>query len=191
VPEGDFAVARWVVWLDPERNFLPSRIKQWFVESGQAKLDREIENELTEVAAGVWAPTNSTIRVYSKDRKSATFGKLIGVNKLTVGINRSTFNKDVDPSLFDKSIPIGATVVDRIRNVTYSEGSTDPDKYLASLAKSGQNAVVLLDSKGERLTVIPPGPSRYYILAPIAGSALVLVALALFFRRRRLISTTR
>ncbi len=153
--EGDWAVARWRVWLDPKCNYLPVRTKQWFVKSGRTMLDREIENELAEVEPGVWAPVAATIRVFAKDPESPIFGKCMGTQRLTVVRDRSRFNVDLPDDLFERTIPVGATIVDRIRNITYKEGSTDPDAYLTHLAQSGNKAVVLLDQKGERLTVVP------------------------------------
>ena len=79
----------------------------------------------------------------------------MGTQRLTVVRDRSRFNVDLPDDLLERTIPVGATIVDRIRNITYKEGSTDPDAYLTHLAQSGNKAVVLLDQKGERLTVVP------------------------------------
>jgi hypothetical protein len=180
---------RWRVWLDPKCNYLPARIRQWFISRGRTMLDREIENELAEVEPGVWVPIRSTIQVYSKSQSPAdalTSGKRIGVSHLRVVMERSRFNIDLPDDLFEQKIPVGAEVVDNIRKVAYTAGSTDPDKYLAHIAATGEKAVQLLDQKGERLTVIPNDRkirSSHVVLLGVAGAALCGAAVLLGRRR--------
>ncbi len=134
-PLGDFNNVRWRVWLDPDRNFLPVRLTQWIVKNRREMLSAGVENELSEVAPGVWAPVRSTRRLFHKDEKSKIFGKCGYVCELKVIENQSKFNGDVPDALFEPKIPNGMTVIDRNRNAVYTYGSSDPGKYLAQLAR--------------------------------------------------------
>lgn len=185
--DGDWMTAKWKIWLDPNANFMPVKIRQWFVKS-RTMLDREIENELAEVAPGVWAPIRSMIRLYSKDENSAVFGKCIGIDEITVVRNQSQFNIALSDDLFVQEIPVGSQVVDSIRNITYTEGATNPEAYLAHLAKSGEKAVELVTSRGERIIEIPDPPkSRWHWLVyalPTVALLLVVITLSTYYRKR-------
>lgn len=131
----------WRVWLDPERNFMPVKLYQWFIQGGSELPSLECVGELEEVVPGVWAPMVFTIRVFNKTRKSPVFGKCTSQVVLRVLRDKSSFNQPLDETLFHGEIPIGAMVIDGIRNVTYLEGSADPDGYLRHLAQEGVDGI--------------------------------------------------
>ncbi len=120
--QGDFANMRWTLWLDPDRNFMPTRIEQWMnLGKGGDARSLDIVNNLSEVSPGVWAPVRSIRRVYYKDAKSPFHGKNSFICELKVELNKSKFNTKIDDSLFDTTIPAGTTVLDRRKSTFFTK----------------------------------------------------------------------
>ncbi len=156
---------RWRIWLDPDRNFMPSRIVAWYDHQGSEQLDRKIENTLKEVAPGVWAPVSCRVDVYSKgEADNPRVGKCIGYSTVNV-VDGSTFNGEVKADLFSVEIPDGFLVNDQIRNIAYTKGSSDPDRYLAQITKDASESVSKLrpEDRQPPATIFVPNSwwSRY------------------------------
>jgi len=176
---GSFPNATWRIWLDPTRNFMPVKWSQWFVNSGEQAKDRDCELDLAEVAPGVWAPVASKTTVYNKNKQSAIFGKAGSVDAMTVDMNRSRFSVPVAADIFAMKIPNGATVVDRTRNVVYTQGASDPDAYLSNLAAEGKQAVANLPPTGhgpKSMIIVPDQPGFWTSGRLLAVCAVVAVA---------------
>ncbi len=193
VPEakaGDFSNMAWRVWLDPSRNFMPVKWSEWLVQSGQRIRNCDCEVELREVASSVWAPVGAKRSVYNKNKKSPIFGKVGSDEFLKVDMAKSRFNIPIPDDRFVIKIPDGATVTDRIRNVVYTKGASDPDTYLSSLAAEGKKAVEGLppgDRAPKDLIFVPDRPGFWTQGRAIAAGAVALVVAlgAIAVRRMR------
>jgi len=181
----------WGVWLDPARNFMPTKWTEWIVKSGRPLHNSDCTIELAEVAPGVWAPISANYSVYHKTVDMPIFGKKMGANHLKVDMAKSWFNIEVPEDRFVMKIPDGATVSDRIRNVVYTQGASDPDAYLAGLAKQGREAVTGLPKGGPSIgnqIFVPDQPSFWSRGRVVAFGATVLIVgilAALASRRSR------
>ena len=187
-PPGPFYNAHWRVWLDPDHNFMPVRLRQWFLRKGVEAHSLDLENELREVSPGVWAPIRSLIRVFYKDEKSPFHGKNTFICELKVIEDQSKFNIDVSDSLFEVKIPNGMTVLDRARNAVYTQGSGDPDKYLAQLAKDEKKKVDGLspaDRTPPSTVFIPLDERPMWVWPLLIGTAVVAALAAIYIVRRR------
>ena len=123
----------WRVWLDPDKNFMPTRIEEWYDSQGTKIHADLIENDLREVAPAVWAPISSTRKIYGLSDPFTN--ECIGTSAIQVTGN-PVFNEAVDERSFVIDIPFGYRVFDQIRNIVYTKGSTDPDRYVAELTKN-------------------------------------------------------
>ncbi len=189
-PKTVFPEMGWRLWLDPDKNYLPVKYHVWFEKQGRTLQDRDCEIDLAEVSVGVWAPVKMRTQVYAKDPDSPIFGQCMGVSELSVVREKSRFNVPLADDLFVNTIPRGTTVVDKIRNVTYTEGASDPDTYLAHLAAEGKGAVASLpaaERAAPALIFIPDDPYRSLrpILVATGAAALAVGAWAAFRIRKR------
>ncbi len=178
----------WRVWLDPDRNFMPVRRMEWFQKTVGEALSLDVRNDLREVAAGVWAPIRTVTRVYHSGETSPLYGKHIGTNELRVIEDQSRFNVDVPDSLFEVKIPDGMTVTDAARNAVYTQGSADPDKYLAQLAKDENRKLDSLspaDRSPPAMVFIPPDEKPRWFWPLLIGIAVASAAGAIYAARRR------
>jgi hypothetical protein len=179
---------RWKVWLDPDRNYLPVRSSKWFIKDGRDLHAQDREIELKEVTPGVWAPVRGVIKNYNMTVGGPIFGKCGGLFELRIIEEKSRFNVALPKDLFEIKIPVGTTVVDRIRNVVYTEGYSKPDEYLASLAGRGKKAVAELPPGDRSPIIIPdtrrPWPTAWIALLVTAVLAVVLGGLVAWRRRR-------
>lgn len=185
---GDVSTIRWRVWLDPDRNFMPVKIAQWYFTKGVDAHGLDIENDLREVAHGVWAPVRSTFRNYYKDKNSPLYGKNVAIYELRVIDGPSTFNSKIDSSLFEVVIPNGMTVIDRRRNAVYTQGSKNADEYLALLARDEKKRLNGLPG-AERMppsaVFVPPDPTSRWLWPLLGGTGAILAAGTLHILRRR------
>ena len=187
--KGDYQNAHWRLWLDPDRNYLPARFMQWMAKRGVETHTMDVENDLSEVAVGVWAPIRSRVRIYFSDGKSPLNGKVSFAGELTVVGERSRFNIDLPDSLFDPTIPNGTTVIDRSRNAVYTQGSSNAEQYLSQMAadeKSKIASVVRSDRRPPEMVFIPnKDQSRWRRPGVIAGTVLLALFAAYRFWRWR------
>jgi hypothetical protein len=187
--QGDFQTLSWKVWLDPAKNFLPSRWTETSIIDGREVRNRDCDVVLKEVAEGVWAPVEANMTVYNQNLQSPVFGKVIGHNMLKVNLEKSHFNVPIADEIFDVKIPDGATVVDNIRNVVYTKGSSDPDGYLDRLAARGRkdrDAIPPTDGPPSQIFVptnSSPGRSRWITAAGGLAVIAVIVVAVIGFRR--------
>ena len=169
---------------------MPVKIREWFTVKGRDQLSSESDIDVKEVLPGVWAPIRSSKRSYYKGtEKNPLIGKLAGTAVIRVIEDKSKFNVDLDPKLFEYKIPLGTQVVDHNRNITYTEGSTDPDAYLAHLAKTATEGVAdLTVEENRRPALIFVPESFWWRNGPYFtwGTALsfATIAMLLFVRRR-------
>ncbi len=181
----------WKVWLDPSRNFMPTKWSDSIVKSGRSIRDRDCAIELAEVVPGVWAPVEAKLSVYNKNPDSPIFDKVGGVDFLKVDRAKSRFNIAIPDDQFVIKIPNGASVIDRTRNVVYTQGASDPDAYLAELAAKGRGAVAGLpkhDPNSKSLVFVPDQPrfwtNGWTIAAGVAALVVTLLA-AIAIRRSK------
>jgi hypothetical protein len=180
----------WQVSLDPDRNFMPVRIVSWYDQNGNKQLSSTTDNILKEVVPGVWMPEVSTTKLYYKGEPTDPMvGKLIGTDIIKI-LELISVNEAIDPNQFKVDIPNGFTVTDETRNITYVEGSSDPDRYLAQLAKDTSEGLKNLP-KTERgmpkLIIIPDSwwsRHRYQIYGLVVICSIVTF-LALAIRNRK------
>ncbi len=175
---GNFATSAWRVWLDPTRNFMPRRWSQWLIMAGERVRNLDCELDLAEVVPGVWAAVAARKSVYNKNKQSAVFGKIMGVDTMTVDMSKSRFNVPIAADVFSMKIPNGATVVDRTRNIVYTQGASDPDAYLSNLAAEGKKAVANLPSGGrlsESTLIVPDRPSFWTSGRILAACVIVAI----------------
>jgi len=189
-PKTAFPEMGWRLWLDPDKNYLPVKYHVWFEKQGRTFPDRDCEIDLAEVSPGVWAPVKMRMQLYAKDPDNSIFRQCMAINELSVVREKSRFNVPLADELFVNTIPRGTTVVDKIRNVTYTEGASDPDTYLAHLAAEGKGAVASLpaaERAAPALIFIPDDPYRSLrpALAVAGAAALAVGAWAAFRLRKR------
>ena len=186
-----FYSAHWRVWLDPDRNFMPVKLVQWLLKGAAEAHSLDIENELSEVAPGVWAPVSSLIRVFYKDEKSPFHGKNTFFCRLSVIKDQSRFNVDVADSLFEIRIPNGMTVIDRARNAVYTQGSDNADDYLRQLAKDETKKLAGLspeDRSPPATIFVPSDDRRIWYWSVLFGIAVLVLAGAIYAARRKRVS---
>lgn len=167
----------WKVWIDPSRNFLPVRISQWMITGERKILDRDIQIVLAEVAPGVWAPVRGNTTIYFKGSDPKHWGKVGQANMLYLDVDKCKFNNDVDPKLFASIIRDGDTVVDSIRNITYVQGSSDPEKHLKSLADQARTTTSKLRGRQGARPVIIPEEKNIWPWIGVAAIALAGIAI--------------
>jgi len=140
------------------------------------------------VSRGVSAPVRALTHVFYNHEKSPLHGKCTFICELQVIQDQSKFNVDVPHALFEVKIPNGMTVIDRARNVVYTHGSSDPDKYLAQLAVDERKRIDGL-SPADRTppdTVFIPDNDPPRWLRPFGiGMSLIAVITAIYVLRRR------
>ena len=173
-PLGEIA---WKVYLDSTRNFMPAKLSEFLVKSGLSILSSDCTIELAEVAPGVWAPVGADFSIFGKNSDSPIFGKKMGAGSLRVDRKKSRFNIAIPADQFVLKIPDGATVTDRTRNVVYTQGASNPDAYLASLAKQGQKAANNLPNQGAmgQMPLIVPDEPFFWSRGRVAAFGLAVV----------------
>ncbi len=183
---------RWRVWLDPDRNFMPVKMTDWIIREDHEEHNTDVENELAEVSPGVWAIVRSTIRVFAKGKKNPIYGKFMGTSVLRVIMDQSKFNGDPPDELFEAKVPLGATVVDRGRNVVYTAGSENADAYLAQLAqdeKAKLKKLTPVERTPPQMVFIPdddwPRWAKPLLIGAGAASALLAIVFVIRIRARR------
>jgi beta-lactamase regulating signal transducer with metallopeptidase domain len=115
------------VWLDPAKNYLPSKIERLDGRSGKAIVEFRQENTFAEFAPGIWGPTKMVEARYDRFNESAAFEVVIAVNQKT-----SRFHAVLDDSAFQLSIPPGTMVFDRIVDARYRLGKAKTPAEQAS-----------------------------------------------------------
>ncbi len=189
----NFANHGWKVWLDPNRNFMPARIYEYVDITGFGVVGNvERSNVLSEVSPGIWAVTASHVVIYSKNPGEPSFGKPGDWAELVVDLKKSRFMCDIPETTFKVDIPEGAYVQDRIRGISYTQGSIDPDHFLSHLAEVAKRV--------KAYSVSVPGKSgvshRHIIIADestpwwkrllyiVVPACLTAFALGYFWKRR-------
>jgi hypothetical protein len=102
------------------------------------RVGMEIEATKFHLASNVWVPVNAEIR-----RLGILDGEPVGTvlerTLITVDLAHSSWNEDIDPSVFSLAVPEGTTVLDRKKKTKYLTGKTKgPDEHLESLVTSAK-----------------------------------------------------
>lgn len=89
------------IWLDPKKNFLPTRIDRLLGVDGSVIVDLEQDNTLEEVSHGVWAPVKFVVSFHPQTKESATKApRLVARQVITVNRQYSRFNVPIADSDF-------------------------------------------------------------------------------------------
>jgi beta-lactamase regulating signal transducer with metallopeptidase domain len=114
------------IWLDPAKNFLPSKIERLNERGGTVSVDFRQENTFAKFAPGIWGPTKMVESRFAGN-ESATSEGVITVNQ-----NTSRFHAAFDDSAFRATIPPGTLVFDRIADARYRLGKAKTPAEQAS-----------------------------------------------------------
>jgi beta-lactamase regulating signal transducer with metallopeptidase domain len=128
------------IWLDPKRNFLPTKIQRLLDVEGTVINDLEIDNTLEEISPGVWAPVTAVESFYPQTKESGTSARRLATRAVT-SVNRkySRFNVPFDGSVFKLDVPIDTTVYDQIVDANYQFGKAEkPLEQISQWAFEGK-----------------------------------------------------
>jgi hypothetical protein len=92
-------------WLDPTKGFLPVKHQMLYPESGEDIVLMEAENQLQEVAPGVWAPVSARAWIYPLVVQEVSPPRVSTERTWTVDLGLSTFNVDVPDATFELDPP--------------------------------------------------------------------------------------
>jgi hypothetical protein len=188
IPLNAFSVR---VVMDPRRGMLPVRIELCegvdrtpSLAASSQVFRRVTVDEWLEVG-GLWVPLRATRETYSTSK--ASLGLPLSRVRLSVDRSRSTWNQRIPVEHFMVSFPIGTSVADELRKLTYTTGKADPGSHLADLADSAKDIVPLRPPEAPPLADAGNSGNRLrFVLIVSMGLLTILVAVALVWKRFRL-----
>lgn len=188
VPANTVAVR---LFLDRSRGAMPERIEHLICKGNAApQICTVFENELSEVAPGVWAPVRSKRIVFGTDVRSTEFGKPVAFDVIELDRRHSSFNEPIDAGVFSLSLPPGTVCDDRINGTRFVIGSTTEDTYLDFLAARGRLSLQELQASESMPAVshvifLQGSWERSLLIVNVVILIGILAAAIRFLRRKR------
>jgi hypothetical protein len=145
----DYDMPKWGfrVHLDLQKDCMPRQIERFIVlENGSEFVERTTSiKTYIKLSEGLWVPTEGITSIFS-NAEGPTKGHMAAQIITTVDVSRSKWNLPIDENMFDLSFPTGTKIVDKIRNVVFVTGNSQPESNMKELIKSAKNVLRLTEA---------------------------------------------
>lgn len=174
----------YAITIDPDKDFLPTRIRVTGIEEGKIEALREIRIEaFARLPEGSYVPVRVVTDFFTDD--SVPPGQVDRTITAIVDEKESRWNQPLSPDLFKLGFPVGARVRDMHRRIEFISGKEDPGESVKDLIDSAVESAPM--GSGKQLTpfVRVPWWKDWRWLSGIAAALLLATAVVVALRRRR------